>query len=134
MKAGKSNLSQAQAVFPARHVKISAGIVTKRSVGSFIHWGLLLWFSWHVYIISHSTFCLTAIDLTKPVNIMFGLFDTNDHLMSVNHIIVKAKQTIFLCCRKNILPPFNSFLAKLKNIVKIEEFLAKQKKQNTLTP
>ena len=69
----------------------------------------------------------TAIDLTNPVNIMFGLLDINDHFMSVNHIILIAKQTIFLCCRKNILPTFKVFLAKLKNIVNIEEFLAKQK-------
>ena len=70
----------------------------------------------------------TAIDLTNPVNIMFGLLsDINDHFMSVNHLILIGKQTTFLCRRKNILPTFNIFLAKLKNIVKIEEFLAKQK-------
>ena len=48
----------------------------------------------------------TATDLTNPVNIMFGLLDINDHVMSVNHIILLAKQTIFLCRRKNILPTF----------------------------
>ena len=74
----------------------------------------------------------TAIDLTNPVNIMFGLLDINDHFMSVNHIILIAKQTIFLCRRKNILPTFNIFLAKLKNIVKIEDFLAKQKNKINL--
>ena len=73
-----------------------------------------------------------AIDLTIPTNIMFRLLDINEHFMSLNHVILIAKQTIFLCRRKNIAPNFNIFLANLKKIVKIEEFLAKQKNKMNL--
>ena len=73
-----------------------------------------------------------AIDLTIPTNIMFGLLDINEHFMSLNHVILIAKQTIFLCRRKNIAPNFNIFLANLKKTVKIEEFLAKQKNKMNL--
>ena len=55
-----------------------------------------------------------AIDLTIPTNIMFGLLDINEHFMSLNHVILIAKQIIFLCRRKNIAPNFNIFLANLK--------------------
>ena len=62
---------------------------------------------------------------------MFGLLDISDSFEPLNHIIPTAKQTIFYCRRKNIVPSLNIFLAQLKNIIKIEEFLAKQKKQTT---
>ena len=39
----------------------------------------------------------TAIDLTNQINVMFGLLDINEHFMSLNHVILIAKQIIFLC-------------------------------------
>ena len=38
----------------------------------------------------------TFTDLTDQVNIMFGLFDAETHFMLLNHIVLIAKQTIFL--------------------------------------
>ena len=58
---------------------------------------------------------------------MFGLLGISDHFEPLNHVILIAKQTIFYCRRKNIVPSLNIFLAQLKNVIKIEEFLAKQK-------
>ena len=57
---------------------------------------------------------------------MFGVLDISDNFEPLNHIILIAKQTIFFCRRKNLVPSLNIFLAQLKNIIKIEEFLAKK--------
>jgi len=59
------------------------------------------------------------IDFTNLV--MFGP-------MTLNGIALIAKQIIFHCRPRNIAPSYNIFLAQLKNIVKIKEFLPKQKK------
>ena len=68
-------------------------------------------------------------NLTDQINIMFGLFD---HFMLLNHIMLIAKQTIFLCRQKSITPSFIIFLAHLKKIFRIEEYLAKEKKKLNL--
>ena len=70
----------------------------------------------------------TLPDLTDQINIMFGLFDVDNHFMLLNHIMLIAKQTIFLCRQKSITPSFIIFLAHLKKIFRIEEYLAKEKK------
>ena len=69
----------------------------------------------------------TLPDLNDQVNIMFGLFDAKSHFMLLNHIVLIAKQTIFFCRRKSIAPSLIVFLAHLKKILKIEEYLAKEK-------
>ena len=63
---------------------------------------------------------------------MFGLFDVDNHFMLLNHIMLIAKQTIFLCRQKSITPSFIIFLAHLKKIFRIEEYLAKEKKKLNL--
>ena len=74
----------------------------------------------------------TLPDLTDQINIMFGLFDVDNHFMLLNHIMLIAKQTIFLCRQKSITPSFIIFLAHLKKIFRIEEYLAKEKKKLNL--
>ena len=74
----------------------------------------------------------TLPDLTDQINIMFGLFDVDNHFMLLNHIMLIAKQTIFLCRQKSITPIFIIFLAHLKKIFRIEEYLAKEKKKLNL--
>ena len=59
-ESGKSN--QSQSVFPARHVIISAGILTKCSMGSFI--GCLIK---HYLPFRHSTSCMTNTILDENV-------------------------------------------------------------------
>ena len=71
-------------------------------------------------------------NLTDQINIMFGLFDVDNHFMLLNHIMLIAKQTIFLCRQKSITPSFIIFLAHLKKIFRIEEYLAKEKKKLNL--
>ena len=71
-------------------------------------------------------------DLTDQINIMFGLFDVDNHFMLLNHIMLIAKQTILLCRQKSISPSFIIFLAHLKKILRIEEYLAKEKKKLNL--
>ena len=56
----------------------------------------------------------TLPDLTDQINIMFGLFDVDNHFMLLNHIMLIAKQTILLCRQKSISPSFIIFLAHLK--------------------
>ena len=63
----------------------------------------------------------TLPDLTDQINIMFGLFDVDNHFMLLNHIMLIAKQTIFLCRQKSITPSFIIFLVHLKKIFRIEE-------------
>ena len=63
---------------------------------------------------------------------MFGLFDVDNHFMLLNHIMLIAKQTIFLYSQKSITPSFIIFLAHLKKIFRIEEYLAKEKKKLNL--
>ena len=67
---------------------------------------------------------------SNPVNVMFGLLDISDNFEPLNHIILIAKQTIFFCRRKNIVPSLNIFLAQLK---KLKSFLL-NKKQITPAP
>lgn len=74
----------------------------------------------------------TLPDLTDQINIMFGLFDVDNHFMLLNHIMLIAKQTIFLCRQKSITPSFIIFLAHLIKIFRIEEYLAKEKKKLNL--
>lgn len=74
----------------------------------------------------------TLPDLTDQINIMFGLFDVDNHFMLLNHIMLIAKQTIFLCRQKSITPSFIIFLTHLKKIFRIEEYLAKEKKKLNL--
>ena len=74
----------------------------------------------------------TLPDLTDQVNIMFGLFDAKSHFMLLNHIVLIAKQTIFFCRWKSIAPSLIIFLAHLKKIFKIEEYLAKEKNKLNL--
>ena len=74
----------------------------------------------------------TLPDLTDHVNIMFGLFDAKSHFMLLNHIVLIAKQTIFFCRRKSIAPSLIIFLAHLKKIFKIEEYLAREKNKLNL--
>ena len=71
-------------------------------------------------------------DLTDQVNIMFGLFDAKSHFMLLNHIVLIAKQTIFFCRQKSIAPSLIIFLAHLKKIFKIEEYLVKEKNKLNL--
>ncbi|RMX52343.1 hypothetical protein pdam_00020492 [Pocillopora damicornis] len=65
------------------------------------------------------------------INIMFGLFDVDNHFTLLNHMLT-AKQTIFLCRQKSITPSFIIFLAHLKKNFRIEEYLAKEKKKLNL--
>ena len=58
---------------------------------------------------------------------MFGLFDAETHFMLLNHIVLIAKQAIFFCRRKSITPSLIIFLAYLKKIFKVEEYLSRQK-------
>ena len=74
----------------------------------------------------------TLPDLTDQINIIFGLFDVDNHFMLLNHIMLIAKQTIFLCRQKSITPSFIIFLAHLKKIFRIEEYLAKKKEKLNL--
>ena len=74
----------------------------------------------------------TLPDLTDQINIMFGLFDVDNHFMLLNHIMLIAKQTILLCRQKSFTPSFIIFLAHLKKIFRIEEYLAKEKKKLNL--
>ena len=74
----------------------------------------------------------TLPDLTDHANIMFGLFDVESHFMLLNHIVLIAKQTIFFCRRKSIAPSIIIFLAHLKKIFKIEEYLAREKNKLNL--
>jgi len=74
----------------------------------------------------------TLPDLTDQVNIIFGLFDVESHFMLLNHVVLIAKQTIFFCRRKSIAPSLIIFLAHLKKIFKIEEYLAKEKNKLNL--
>ena len=74
----------------------------------------------------------TLPDLTDQVNIIFGLFDVDYHFMLLNHIVLIAMQTIFYCRRKSITPSFIIFLAHLKKIFRIEEYLAKEKNKLNL--
>ena len=64
----------------------------------------------------------TLPDLTDQINIMFGLFDVDNHFMLLNHIMLIAKQTIFLCRQKSISPSFIIFLAHL-HFMKWEKLL-----------
>ena len=59
----------------------------------------------------------TLPDLTDQINIMFGLFDADNHFMLLNHIMLIAKQTILLCRQKSISPSFIIFLAHLKKFL-----------------
>jgi len=52
--------------------------------------------------------------------------------MLLNHIVLIAKQTIFFCRRKSIALSLIIFLAQLKKIFKIEEYLAKEKNKLNL--
>lgn len=63
---------------------------------------------------------------------MFGLLDVDNNFMLLNHIMLIAKQTILLCRQKSITPSFIIFLAHLKKIFRIEEYLAKEKKKLNL--
>lgn len=74
----------------------------------------------------------TLPDLTDQINIMFGLFDVDNHFMLLNHIMLIAKQTIFLCRQKSITPSFIIFLVHLKKIFRKGEYLAKEKKKLNL--
>ena len=42
-------------------------------------------------------------DLTDRFNIICGLFDVENHLMLLNHILVMAKQTIFSLAKEKRL-------------------------------
>lgn len=53
-------------------------------------------------------------------------------MMLLNHIMLIAKQTILLCRQKSITPSFIIFLAHLKKIFRIEEYLAKEKEKLNL--
>jgi len=44
----------------------------------------------------------------------------------------QCNQSIFYCRHKRIVPSFNMFLAHLRKIVKIEEFLAEQNNKVSL--
>ena len=52
--------------------------------------------------------------------------------MLLNHIVLIAKQTVFFCRRKSIAPSLIIFLAHLKKIFEIEEYLAKEKNKLNL--
>jgi len=52
--------------------------------------------------------------------------------MLLTHIVLTAKQTIFFCRRKSIAPSLIIFLAHLKKIFKMEEYLAKEKNELNL--
>ena len=62
----------------------------------------------------------------------YGLFDVDNYFMLLNHNMLITKQTIFLCRQKSITPSFIIFLAHLKKIFRIEEYLAKEKKKLNL--
>ena len=74
----------------------------------------------------------TLPDFTDQVSIMFGLFDVKSHCMLLHHIVLIAKQTIFFCRRKSIAPSLIVFVAHLKKIFKMEEYLAKEKNELNL--
>ena len=74
----------------------------------------------------------TLPDLTDQINIMFGLFDIDNHFMLLNHIMLIAKHTILLCRQKSFTPSFIIFLAHLKKICRIEKYLAKEKEKLNL--
>ena len=73
----------------------------------------------------------TLPDLTDQINIMFRLFDVDNHFMILNHIMLIAKQTILLCRQKSFTPSFIIFLAHLLP-KRIEEYQAKEKKKLNL--
>ena len=58
-----------------------------------------------------------SVDLSKEVNVIFGLPDLKENFMSVNHIVLLAKQTIVLCKKRSINPSLNVFHALLRKII-----------------
>ena len=73
--------------------------------------------------------CDTGInaDLSKEVNVIFGFSDLKENFLSVNHIVLLAKQTIVLCRKRSINSSLNVLHTLLRKIIKIEQFIAKQK-------
>ena len=58
-----------------------------------------------------------SVDLSKEVNVIFGLPDLKENFISVNYIVLLAKQTIFLCKKRSINPSLNVFHALLRKII-----------------
>ena len=68
------------------------------------------------------------LQLTEE-DILFGVFVGSSHTLLLNQCMIVAKQMIYACRHRDILPSFELFWLKLKSIYVIEKQIGVQNRQ-----